>query len=73
MVKNEFIVPSKTTVGEVVLVVKNQNGTFRFSADYRRINAMTIPESYLIWHIYECLDVMENIVLFLILEFEWGT
>lgn len=38
------------------LLVPNPDGTFRFCTEYRRVNAVTVPDSYLLPCMEDCVD-----------------
>lgn len=46
MLKNKIIEPSDSYWAAPVILCKKKDGTFRFAIDYRKLNAVTVPQNY---------------------------
>lgn len=56
MLRQGIIQPSASPFASLVLLVPKKNGTWRFCADYRHLNAITLKNHYLLPIIEELLD-----------------
>ena len=50
MEKKDVIRPSSSPWASTIVLVKKQDGTHRFCADYRKLNAVTRKDAYPITH-----------------------
>lgn len=72
MLDKEVIEPSPSEWASPVVFARKKDGTMRFCVDYRRLNAMTVPESYPIPRMDECLDSLGEAEIFSSLDCNWG-
>lgn len=56
LVENGFAVPSFSACSSPCLLVPKSNGTQRFCTDYRRVNAVTKPDSFPLPLMEDCID-----------------
>ena len=56
MLERDVIESSVTPWSAGVVLAKKKNGTTRFCVDYRKLNAFTIKDAYLLPRIDESLD-----------------
>lgn len=56
LLDNELAKPSSSAWSSPCLLVPKPDGTFRFCTDYRRVNAVTIPDCYPLPRMEDCID-----------------
>ncbi len=59
MLENNIAVPSYSS-GAHPIACKKSDGTFRFCTDFRRVNAITKPDSYPLPRMEDCVDRVGN-------------
>ncbi|OUM69753.1 hypothetical protein PIROE2DRAFT_37879 [Piromyces sp. E2] len=62
--KKRFIRKSKSPAGASVLFVKNHDGSLRLCIDYRRLNSITVRNSYPIPRINDLIESFQGAVIF---------
>lgn len=60
MLKDDIIEPSHSGWASPILLVKKKDGTYRFCVDFRKLNAVTTPDSYPLPYISNVLDKLRN-------------
>jgi len=63
-IRKGFIRKSKSPAGAPILFVKKHDGTLRLCVDYRRLNAITIRNSYPLPRINDLIEVFKNCKIF---------
>ena len=56
LLDNNLAEPSFSSWSSPCLLVKKSDGTFRFCTDYRKLNAVTKPDSFPLPRIEDCID-----------------
>ncbi|GBM14975.1 hypothetical protein AVEN_62180-1, partial [Araneus ventricosus] len=72
MIDNGIIEESSGPSVSPIVLVKKKNGLTRFSVDYRKINEITIKDSYLLPRIGETLDAFNGSQWFCTLDLKSG-
>ncbi|KIH64092.1 reverse transcriptase [Ancylostoma duodenale] len=72
MLKQRIIEPSSSTFCAPIVLMKKKDGTWRFVVDYRRLNAITKSETYIIPNIQEILDIACGKTFYTTLDFKSG-
>ena len=70
--KDGVIEPAVTEWASPVLFAPKADGTLRFCVDYRRLNEMTLKDSYPIPRMDECIDSLGDAVIFTTLDCNAG-
>ncbi len=60
MLENNIAVPSYSSWSSPCLLVNKSDSTFRFCTDFRRVNAITKPDSYPLPRMEDCVDRVGN-------------
>ena len=68
----DVIGPAQSQWDSTVLQAPKKDGTLRFCADFWRLNALTIPDTYPLPQMEDCLDILGEARLFTTLEALWG-
>ena len=72
MLKEGVIAPSESEWASPVVLVSKSDGTLRFCVDYRRLNALTLRDSYPIPRMDECMDSLGEARIFTTLDANCG-
>jgi hypothetical protein len=64
LLDKQYIIPSVSPWGALVLFVKKKDGTFRLCIDYRQLNKMTIKNKYPLPHIDDMFDQVGEAKIF---------
>ena len=72
MLKEGIAEPATTEWASPIVFAPKKDGTLRFCVDYRRLNAMTIRDSYPIPRMDECIDSLGNAQVFSTLDANAG-
>jgi hypothetical protein len=70
MQKDNVVVPSNSPLASQVVLVKKEDGEWRFCVDYRRLNAITTKDVYPLPRIEDALSRMEGSRYFTILDMQ---
>ena len=72
MLKAGVIEPAQSEWASPVVLVPKKDGTLRFCVDYRRLNAMSVRDSYPLPRMDECIDSLGEAKVFTTLDCNWG-
>lgn len=56
LLRNDLAEPSYSPWSSPCLLVPKSDGTFRFCTDYRKVNSVTVPDSYPLPRMEDCID-----------------
>jgi hypothetical protein len=68
MLVEKAIVPATCLWASPFVVVPRPDGSLRFCVDYRRLNAITVHDTYHLPRMDECIDSLEEAVVFTTLD-----
>ena len=66
------IEPAQTEWASPVLLAPKKDGKMRFCVDFRRLNAATIPDTYPLPRMDDCIDSLSEAKVFTLLDALWG-
>ena len=72
MLSKGIIEPSSSPWSSPVVLVKKKDGTIRFCIDYRKVNGVTVKDSYPLPRIDDCLDALSGSQWFCTLDLASG-
>ena len=72
MLAKGIIEPLSSPWSSPVILVKKKDGTIRFCVDYRKVNGVTVKDSYPLPRIEDCLDALSGSQWFCTLELASG-
>ena len=64
MLKASVIEPANSECAIPVVLITNPDGSVRFCVDYRKLNAVTVKDSYTLPRMDECLDSLGDATIF---------
>ena len=72
MLKTGVIKPSKSPWASPIVLVRKPDNSIRFCIDYRKLNSVTIKDSYPLPRIDDSLDALQGSKLFSVLDLQSG-
>jgi hypothetical protein len=72
LLHNGLIVPTSSPFAAPLLMVKKPDGTYRLCIDYRKLNAVTIKDSYPLPNPAMIFDRLSGCQFFSKLDLRWG-
>lgn len=58
MLSNRIVKPSTSEFSSLPVLIRKKDGTVRFRIDYRRLNELTVKDSYPLPRIHEAIDLI---------------
>jgi hypothetical protein len=68
MLAQQVIEPATCEWASPIVLVPKPDGALRFCVDYRRLNMKTVPDTYPLPHMYECIDSLGDATVFTTLD-----
>lgn len=72
MLEKRIIAPAQSAWASPVVLVLKADGSLRFCVDYRKLNAVTVRDTYPLPRMDECLDSLGESNVFITLDANWG-
>ena len=72
MLKAGVIEPATSEWASPVVLITKKDGSIRFCVDYRKLNALTVKDSYPLPRMDECLDSLGDATIFSTLDCNSG-
>jgi hypothetical protein len=72
MLNQGVIEPTTSEWASPIVLVPKSDGSYRFCVDYRRLNAITIPDTYPLPRMDECIDSLGDAAVFTTLDCNSG-
>ncbi len=72
MLRLEVIEPASTEWSSPVVIVPKPDGRWRFCVNYRRLNALSLKNSYPLPRMDECIDSQGDAKFFKALDCNWS-
>ena len=72
MLKAGVIEPAQSEWASPVVCAPKQDGSLRFCVDYRRLNSLTVRDTYPLPRMDECIDSLGEAKVFSTLDANWG-
>jgi hypothetical protein len=72
MLKAEAIEPATSEWASPIVLVAKPDGSTRFCMDYRKVNIITVRDSYPLPRLYECIDSLGDANIFTTLDCNSG-
>ena len=72
LIEKDFIQPSHSPYASPVVMVKKKDGSIRFTCDFRKLNEVTLRDSYPLPRINEVLDTLSGAKIFSTLDLRSG-
>ena len=72
MIEADVIEPAQSEWASPVVLVPKKDGTLRFCVDYRKLNAVTVSDTYPLPRIDDCIDSLGNATIFTTLDANSG-
>ena len=72
MLAEHVIEPATCEWASPIVLVPKPDGSLRFCVDYRRLNAITVPDTYPLPRMDECIDSLGDAVVFTTLDCNSG-
>ena len=72
MIDNNIVRPSHSPWASPIVLVRKKDGTWRFCIDYRKLNDVTVKDSYMIPQVNDLLDTLAGQMYFTTLDLASG-
>ncbi len=72
MLRLDVIEQASTEWSSPVVIVPKHDGRWRFCVDYRRLNALSLKDSYPLLQMDESIDSLEDAKFFITPDYNWG-